>query len=147
MTILERFEQKYIKRESGCWEWTACSRGNGYGCFKFEGRLVDSHRVSYILYKEDIPTGKLVCHTCDNRLCVNPDHLFLGSYKDNYDDAVIKGRIDKNILAKLPRKIMQHPSNAAYDNGCRCDECRDLHKLRMRGYRKISLSSSVGQSI
>lgn len=90
---MKRFNVKFIKSENGCWNWIAATRGKtGYGAFKYKGKTVDSHRVSFLFYNGEIPDGLLVSHTCDNRLCVNPNHLFLGTHKDNYDDMVNKGR-------------------------------------------------------
>ncbi len=81
-----------------CWEWTAATRGNGYGAFKFNRKGIDAHRMSYILFHGEIAKGLLVCHSCDNRVCVNPKHLFLGTSKQNYEDAVSKGKIDASKL-------------------------------------------------
>jgi len=91
--VLSRFIPKYIiNKETGCWEWTASSRGNEYGCIKIDGKAVDAHRVSYALFIDDIPDGMYVCHKCDNKRCVNPDHFFLGTGRDNTKDAIEKGR-------------------------------------------------------
>lgn len=79
--------------ETGCWNFTgAVHTNNGYGCIGKDGKKVYAHRFSYELHKGSIPAGMLVCHTCDNRRCVNPDHLWLGTYQDNISDMVAKGR-------------------------------------------------------
>lgn len=78
---------------SDCWEWAGALGPNGYGRTSGFGKndLV-AHRVSYMLTKGDIPEGKIIMHTCDNRKCVNPDHLVAGTYLENMQDMTRKGR-------------------------------------------------------
>lgn len=92
---LQRFFRKVnINDEEDCWEWTASTYNSGYGQFRLNNRMVGAHRLSYEHYKGDIGEYH-VLHKCDNKLCVNPRHLFLGTNQDNVDDKMIKGRQSK----------------------------------------------------
>lgn len=90
---MQRFFNKIEKSEDGCWLWKAGSRGNGYGAFKLHHKTIDAHRISWMLHYGDIPNGMFVCHKCDVRQCVNPDHLFLGTNSDNMKDCYRKNRM------------------------------------------------------
>jgi len=90
---MQRFLDK-IDKTNDCWNWTAAIRGkSGYGCFKFENKTIDAHRFSWILHNGEIPKNLFVCHKCDNRKCVNPEHLFLGTQSDNMKDCFNKNRL------------------------------------------------------
>jgi hypothetical protein len=131
---MKRFFDKINKTEN-CWLWTACSRGKtGYGAFKLNGKSIDAHRVSYELHNGKIPEDLYVCHTCDNRKCVNPKHLFLGTPKDNWQDGFDKGKI-KLLGGINTEKLKKHPSRGAYLRGCRCDECKAINTMMVKRYR------------
>jgi len=82
-----------VGNDDDCWNWRGSPNPSGYGTFNFDGQNHNAHRVAWILTNGSIPSsGTLVCHKCDNRLCCNPAHLFLGTYKDNREDSIRKGR-------------------------------------------------------
>jgi len=89
---LSRFEKLFIKTDS-CWIWVGDKNPYGYGIVRHtNGKRENAHRVSYRFYHGIFPVKLQICHKCDNSSCVNPDHLFLGTQKDNMQDMHKKGR-------------------------------------------------------
>jgi hypothetical protein len=96
--VRSQFEARYtvVQREyqTPCFEWNGPFwKVSGYGCWKIDGKNTAAHRTAWRIYNGSIPAGALVCHKCDNRKCARIDHLFVGSYQDNSDDAKSKNRI------------------------------------------------------
>jgi len=130
--LKQRFWTK-VKKTEYCWLWTAGVNTYGYGKIGLGGRKRGSthaHRVSWMLHNSKIPKGIFVLHKCDNPLCVNPKHLFLGTAKDNIQDAIKKGRFcskgEKNPMAKLTWKKVSS-IRRMYKTGNYL--CKDLAKI------------------
>lgn len=133
-----------IEIKNGCWVWKGDLHPNGYGyTTNYEtNKREHIHRVSFRIFKGEIPEGLYVCHHCDNRKCIAPHHLFLGTAKENMQDAKIKGRLEhiklmhpkgeKNTSSKLKESDM-HEIRKLFGEGIKCTVIA----------RKYSVSSSV----
>jgi hypothetical protein len=105
--LAPRFAEKVRPHKSGCHTWIGTIKSNGYGVINVNGRITNAYRVAWELAKGPIPDGMWVLHTCDNRRCVNPDHLWLGTQQDNIGDMVGKLRHNhgaRNARSKLTAK-------------------------------------------
>jgi len=93
MSVQERFDSKWIPEpNSGCHIWTGHLHAEGYGRFRYKGRVCNAHRVAWELANNKSAEGFVIRHKCDNRACVNPDHLIEGSQADNIKDMYERGR-------------------------------------------------------
>lgn len=104
------FAELTIVRDNGCIEWQGHSDPKGYGRFSAKGEIL-AHRLAYRMHNGPIPDGYMVLHRCDNRLCVNPQHLFVGDNQANMDDMVRKGRSVKRYGTDNPN--WRHGRNVA----------------------------------
>lgn len=91
---LPRFMRHVTISESGCWLWNNLPETSTYyGMFLLNGKKTRANRASYMIFKGSIPDGKGVLHTCDHKPCVNPEHLYAGTPKENIRDALERGQI------------------------------------------------------
>lgn len=108
---IERFNSKITpEANTGCWLWTGAHYPSGYGVLYFRGKNQGAHRVSYRVFKGRIPPGMFVCHKCDTRACVNPEHLFLGTHTDNMRDCSAKNRFPHGRNHPMPNRRLDEAS-------------------------------------
>jgi hypothetical protein len=138
MKTVDRF-MSFVMPEpnSGCWLWTGATSSFGYGFFGLDGRKQLAHRVSWMLHHGAMPDRRTnVCHRCDVSACVNPDHLWLGTFQENNADKVRKGR---QVLP--PRRVGGANANARLSD----DDVRAILRSRDRG-RSIAKRYGVAES-
>jgi hypothetical protein len=106
--LKQRFVAKTVKGSSGCHEWTRAINPNGYGKVKISGRSMDAHVASWRISNggQPVPVGSLIMHSCDNRKCVNPDHLSCGTSSLNMIDCREKGRLAFPIGEQVKHAIL-----------------------------------------
>lgn len=122
---------------SGCWEWARTRDKDGYGKIRVKGIMQMAHRVSYEYFDGEIQEGLIVRHKCDNPCCINPEHLELGTHKDNAWDAIRRNRRstrgEDNVRAKLtPEEVLQ-----IYNDQRGCVELSKVYHVRPAAISKI----------
>lgn len=134
--LADRFAAKVAASSdvSVCWPWTAYTDLQGYGRIQALGVAERAHRVAWMLANGPIPKGLYVCHRCDNKVCCNPAHLFLGTHEDNMADRSLKGGYEQGLVTECPDG---HPFSGA--NLCVTSEgfraCRMCMAVKDRAYK------------
>lgn len=136
--VLEEFMNSQDPNESGCWLWNGPrykKTWHGQFRFRFQGTRL-AHRLSWMFHNGPIPAGMVVCHRCDVPHCVNPEHLFLGTWADNVRDMYAKGR--QHIQAKKTHCRSGHEFSSdntfKRQNGTQgCKRCRSDRQLEYKG--------------
>jgi len=120
-----------VEKSDKCWLWTGAINSDGYGAVTINNRQWRAHRLSWFIANGPIPEGKAICHRCDVRHCVNPDHLFPGSWGDNNVDAINKRRHPHKAKTHCIRGHEFTPENTRISEGTR--HCKECHRLRHAG--------------
>ena len=129
-SIIDRFNKYHIKQDDGCWQWTGSIHHAGYGQIRYKKRIVRVNRLSYELFIGPIPDGLIVRHKCDNPLCVNPDHLELGTHVDNMNDMVMRSRSLKGSKHPM-HKLSEDDVLSIYHSGLSARELSDYHDVNV----------------
>lgn len=127
---INKFEKKFSKSD-GCWNWEYSLTTTGYGQLGFCEKIQKAHRVSWMLYRGDIPSGMCVLHRCDNRKCVNPDHLYIGDALQNAKDKYNRGR------ANHPAKKNHHAAKLTENDIVSIQEMSSKKSIYQKDIAKI----------
>lgn len=143
MTLEEVFwEGVDLGAQGDCWGWLKSFHRQGYGQVGHANKTLRSHRVSYTLYVSPIPEGLYICHHCDNRWCVNPHHLFVGTHTDNMRDMVNKNRDRYRNKTHCPEGHLLQGDNLYLSpkSGHRsCRECRRKRGQELMERHKLGI--------
>jgi hypothetical protein len=135
--FIDRFWNKVDKdNPEGCWNWIGGHFVNGYGFFCIGKKIIRAHRFSYEITYGPIPEGIYVCHKCDNKSCINPSHLFIGTPADNMRDKINKGRCpngEQVACAKLTENEVREIRRRYEEGGITQAKLADFYGVSVSG--------------
>lgn len=136
---IERFwDNVKILGKNDCWEWQGKSKADGYGQVCYDSQRDLAHRLVYRMTYGPIPDGMCICHTCDNRLCCNPAHLWLGTIADNNKDKARKGRASNQFLSGNAKSALSSQD---------LDDIRSLYRLQELTQDQLAERYGVSQTM
>ncbi|SRR6266478_4076534 len=145
MTTSNRLYSKVEILDNGCWRYTGGLNGRGYGNFWLDGKTCSAHVVSFELHNGPVLEGMQVCHSCDYKPCINPEHLFVGTQQDNTDDMIAKGRGrfkgEESGQAKLTAEDVMYIKRLIED-GYSVSSIADLYNMTYQAIRHIKIGRS-----
>ena len=124
-----------VRKGNKCWEYIGYCKKGGYGQFYVKRKPVYAHRFSYFLTYGEIPDGLNILHRCDNPRCVKPQHLFIGTQKDNILDSSMKGRRDRKYCKKGHKFDKISKRGGKICSICRREYNREYHRKLMKERR------------
>ena len=139
-----------ITKNGDCWEWNLCQGRGGYGKITINRKTKPTHKVSFEFFKKEFDKELLVCHKCDNRKCINPDHLWQGTQKENIEDCIRKNR--KNTKSgwkhseETKEKFKNRKRNTVYVKGIQHGGCK-LKEKDVMEIRQLSASGMKQKEI
>ena len=136
--LKQKLMSNFMITPLNCWEWQGSIGSHGYGDLRYKQKGYTLHRLSYSLFRGDIPKNLWVCHQCDNRKCFNPQHLFLGTPRDNCMDMINKGR-NKSCRGD------KHPNTKLSDKDVR--QIRKLYASGNFSHRNLAVKYGVNHRL
>jgi hypothetical protein len=137
----------FVERTETCWLWRGAVSSTGYGSYRFHGKTRKAHHVAYILTKGQLPVSGpgsqafVVMHSCDNRLCVRPDHLRVSTQAENVKDAISKGRVPHIVgpVRRVRRKFDWDEARAYRNQGVAMQDIAAYFRVGLRAvYKALS---------
>jgi len=138
--------ERFVNKTKSCWMWTGAIR-NGYGAFSTRNpkKVHKANRFAWQLYRGEIPEGLCVLHICDVRICVNPDHLWLGTHQDNMDDRQRKGRTARGDRSGARTHPERHARGEQSGQAkLTAEQVREIRKLHTEKIRNASIARRYG---